>query len=233
MYRRAASGRFYAQDNVTGKQESLKTSDRTEALRLLDAKNEAEYQPAFNAQLARTYLAAGDSAIGQRTWQLVMDTLLRTKEGRSANCRARYERAIKQKSFNTLRALPLLQTRTRTRPEHLLGAIEPATVPASSVATTPSPTAGVHDEEVGGARGRAAMAALKNAIGRVEASWRPANAEESFEIVRRRLFQHITDPTLFTARDTVAKAFCDLYRTHHQEFPPESQQNRRNLTGNF
>jgi predicted AAA+ superfamily ATPase len=82
----------------------------------------------------------------------------------------------------------------------------------------------VHDEEVGGARGRAALAALKNAIGRVEASWRPANAEESFEIVRRRLFQPITDPALFTARDTVAKAFCDLYRNQHQEFPPECRE---------
>ena len=71
----------YAHDNVTAKQESLKTSDRTEALRLLNAKNEAEYQPAFNGQLARTYLATGDSAIGKRTWQLVMDTMLQTKEG--------------------------------------------------------------------------------------------------------------------------------------------------------
>jgi len=78
----------------------------------------------------------------------------------------------------------------------------------------------VHDEEVGGARGRQALVALKNAIGRVETSWRPANAEESFEIVRRRLFQPIADPTLFTARDNVAKAFCELYRNQHQEFPP-------------
>jgi predicted AAA+ superfamily ATPase len=65
---------------------------------------------------------------------------------------------------------------------------------------------------------------LKNAIGRVEASWRPANAEESFEIVRRRLFQPITDPAMFTARDNVAKAFCELYRNQHQEFPPECRE---------
>jgi predicted AAA+ superfamily ATPase len=97
-------------------------------------------------------------------------------------------------------------------------------IPASSEAGTVSPSAGVNDEEVGGARGRAALAALKNAIGRVEASWRPANAEESFEIVRRRLFQPITDPQLFVARDMVAKAFCDLYRTQHQEFPPECRE---------
>ena len=82
----------------------------------------------------------------------------------------------------------------------------------------------MHDEEVGGARGRQALVALKNAIGRVEASWRPANAEESFEIVRRRLFQPITDPAMFTARDNVAKAFCEFYRSQHQEFPPECRE---------
>ena len=64
LYRRAASGRFYAQDIVAGKQESLKTSDRTEALRLLNAKNEAEYQPAFNAQLAFTWQAGGSASGG-------------------------------------------------------------------------------------------------------------------------------------------------------------------------
>ena len=60
MYRRGASGRYYAQDTGTNKQESLGTADKAEATRLLNARNEAEFQPAFNAQLARTYLAAGD-----------------------------------------------------------------------------------------------------------------------------------------------------------------------------
>ena len=77
------------------------------------------------------------------------------------------------------------------------------------------------DAEVGGLRGRAALTRLRNVIGRVDSSWRPASAEESFEIVRRRLFQPITDPAHFATRDNVARAFCDLYRTNHQEFPPE------------
>ena len=87
-----------------------------------------------------------------------------------------------------------------------------------------SPTSDAHDEEVGGVRGRAALAALRNVISRVATAWRPANADESFEIVRRRLFQPITDSALFTARDTTAKAFCDLYRQHHQEFPAECRE---------
>jgi hypothetical protein len=56
----------------------------------------------------------------------------------------------------------------------------------------------------------------------VETSWRPASAEEGFEIVRRRLFQPITDPELFTSRDAVVKAFADEYRKYPQEFPSDA-----------
>src|SRR5712692_5282512 len=76
--------------------------------------------------------------------------------------------------------------------------------------------------EIGGEGGLAALERLKNVIERVETSWRPASAEEGFEIVRRRLFQPITDPELFTARDTVVRAFADEYRKSPQEFPSEA-----------
>ena len=92
-------------------------------------------------------------------------------------------------------------------------------LPASD--TTGSPHAVADDVEVGGERGRAALDRLRNAVGRVEASWRPASAEEGFEIVRRRLFEPMVEKEQFVARDTVALAFYDLYRTQHQEFPPE------------
>ena len=88
-------------------------------------------------------------------------------------------------------------------------------LPASE---TTDATAG---EEVGGLRGRESLNSLRNVIGRVESSWRPASAEESFEIVRRRLFQPIADQGNFIHRDNVARAFCDLYRANRQEFPPE------------
>jgi predicted AAA+ superfamily ATPase len=79
----------------------------------------------------------------------------------------------------------------------------------------------VQDVEVGGLRGRDALHRLRNAVGRVEASWRPANADEGFEIVRRRLFEPLVEQTQFVGRDTVAKAFADLYRTQKAEFPLE------------
>ena len=92
-------------------------------------------------------------------------------------------------------------------------------LPASD--TPESPHAQTDDIEVGGTRGRAALNRLRNVIGRVESSWRPASAEESFEIVRRRLFQPIYDTASFTARDNVARAFRNLYGSHRQEFPAE------------
>jgi predicted AAA+ superfamily ATPase len=92
-------------------------------------------------------------------------------------------------------------------------------LPASD--TTGSPHAVADDVEVGGERGRAALDRLRNAVGRVESSWRPASAEEGFEIVRRRLFEPLVEKAQFVARDTVAQAFHDFYRTQNQEFPPD------------
>jgi predicted AAA+ superfamily ATPase len=92
-------------------------------------------------------------------------------------------------------------------------------LPASD--TTGSPHAVADDVEVGGERGRAALDRLRNAVGRVEASWRPASAEEGFEIERRRLFEPLVEKPQFVARDTVARAFSDFYRTQQQEFPPD------------
>lgn len=77
------------------------------------------------------------------------------------------------------------------------------------------------DVEVGGQRGREALDRLRNVIGRIESSWRPATAEEGFEIVRRRLFEPFADQTQFKDRDVIARAFADFYRAQHQEFPSE------------
>lgn len=80
------------------------------------------------------------------------------------------------------------------------------------------------DVEVGGTRGREALDRLRNVVGRVESSWRPASAEEGFEIVRRRLFQPLSDPAQFKDRDVVARAFAEFYRTQQAEFPPECRE---------
>ena len=82
----------------------------------------------------------------------------------------------------------------------------------------PSDLTATDDIEVGGLRGREALARLGNVIGRVDSSWRPASADESFEIVRRRLFEQIAGES-YTTRDNVARAFLDLYRSKPEDFP--------------
>ena len=91
-------------------------------------------------------------------------------------------------------------------------------LPASD--TQGSPHTQANDAEVGGVRGREALERLRNVVGRVESSWRPATAEEGFEIVRRRLFEPIPG-NLYKQRDVTARAFAELYRVQSAEFPPE------------
>lgn len=92
-------------------------------------------------------------------------------------------------------------------------------LPASD--TSGSPHTQADDAEVGGIRGREALDRLRNVVGRVESSWRPATAEEGFEIVRRRLFEPLAGPDAFKQRDVTARAFADLYHAQGAEFPPE------------
>ena len=92
-------------------------------------------------------------------------------------------------------------------------------LPASD--TTGSPHTQAEDVEVGGIRGREALDRLRNVVGRVESSWRPASAEEGFEIVRRRLFEPLPSPDAFKQRDLTARAFAELYQSQKDEFPPE------------
>lgn len=92
-------------------------------------------------------------------------------------------------------------------------------LPASD--TSGSPHIQADDAEVGGIRGREALERLRNVVGRLESSWRPATAEEGFEIVRRRLFVPLAGPDAFKQRDITARAFADLYRAQSAEFPPE------------
>ncbi len=101
------------------------------------------------------------------------------------------------------------------------GALVVASIPASDI-------------EVGGEGGRAALERLKNVIGRTEASWRPASADEGFEIVRRRLFDDI-GPESAPDRDAVINAFAGLYKAQKAEFPPGCGEGeyRRRLTSAY
>lgn len=108
---------YWCQDNETGKQETLRTKDRTTAERLFNAKNEAHQQPIINLQIARAYLLVGDPQVATRTWQFVMDEIVKLKHDET---RVRWLVAIKDKALDGLRDLPLLETRA----EQFLRALE-------------------------------------------------------------------------------------------------------------
>jgi hypothetical protein len=72
-------GVFYLKNKVTGEQTTLKTRDKDEAQRLLQARNESESQPHFSLALARVYMNGSDPKLGTRTWQEVMAHIVERK----------------------------------------------------------------------------------------------------------------------------------------------------------
>ena len=107
---------YWVQNNATGKQESLGTRDRSTALRLLNARNEAQRQPLINLQIARAYLSASDPDSAKRTWAMVMEEMIKTKRDARTATRRRYAVAIQDKQLDLIRHLPLMETRS----EHFL-----------------------------------------------------------------------------------------------------------------
>lgn len=81
------------------------------------------------------------------------------------------------------------------------------------------------DSEVGGQKGREALLRLEKVFGRVQSPWLPASGDETYEIIRRRLFQPL-EADGEKARDETVKAFHDLYRKNQTEFPPETKEKR-------
>jgi len=108
QYRKFRRGNvWWCQNNQTGKQESLKTKDEAEANRLLAIKNQPYHFSAFNLQLARTHLQMSNPEINRRTWQQIMDAIVRTKRGKT---KARYETAVKDKAFDSIRNAVAIET---------------------------------------------------------------------------------------------------------------------------
>lgn len=79
--------------------------------------------------------------------------------------------------------------------------------------------------EAGGQRGIDALVRLEKIFGRVQSAWLPASGDETYEIIRRRLFQPL-DADGEKTRDETVKAFHDLYKKNPAEFPPETKDSR-------
>jgi predicted AAA+ superfamily ATPase len=109
------------------------------------------------------------------------------------------------------------QTLTETV-KSIPGALLVISIPASDTPSGPDNGTGGSDLEVGGPNGQKALERLQNVVRRVAHPWRPATGEESFEIVRRRLFE---PPDAAAQRDisAVARQFVQFYAQHRGEFP--------------
>jgi len=77
--------------------------------------------------------------------------------------------------------------------------------------------------EIGGTPGLEALRSLRSVIHRVETPWQPATVDESYEIVRRRIFKPVTGDGA-RARDLVVSKFEEHYRRNAAMLPSEVMQ---------
>jgi integrase len=98
---------FYSLDSVTRERRSLGTSNRQEAQKIIQAKNESHGRPALGFALAKAYIAAYDQTLAERTWQFVMEDYSSRGQPQTQELR---RRKLKHKTFNHLRDKKLIET---------------------------------------------------------------------------------------------------------------------------
>ena len=79
------------------------------------------------------------------------------------------------------------------------------------------------DAEAGSDDGLKVLKKLEKVFGRVQAIWKPVASTEAFEIVRRRLFEPITD---LAARDEACQGFMALYESAGAAVPSLTHESR-------
>ena len=117
IQRGSRGGMFYSVDKNTGKRSSLETNDRAEALGKITALNQAAQQPAMNLNLDKIYLRPGDPLVAERTWQTVLDEIIRTK---TAENQKRRVTMAKSQWLDPIRNRLLIETEG----EHLLHVLQ-------------------------------------------------------------------------------------------------------------
>lgn len=100
------------------------------------------------------------------------------------------------------------------------GALVVVSIPASHESTGGDSDRTV-EEEVGGENGREALRRLQRVVGRTADNWLPAMGDESFEIVRRRLFEAPSGAQIGQI-SSVAQSVVDYYRKNGASFPKEA-----------
>ncbi|HXJ57768.1 MAG TPA: tyrosine-type recombinase/integrase [Verrucomicrobiae bacterium] len=105
LFRR--KGIYYVENAQTGRQQSLRTRDLSEAQALCAARNEAARMPSLNLAIGHAYLSASDPLMPTRTWTAAMRAVQET--GRPSS-RARKARAFGAACFDQIRAKPIVAT---------------------------------------------------------------------------------------------------------------------------
>lgn len=102
-------GVFYYDDTTKKKgfRKSLRTRDEDEAERLVHSMNEADRQPSISRKVGLAYLASVDTAYATRTWQFVMDDIVKDKQGPTLR---RYQTALKDQAYKPLKSKLLVET---------------------------------------------------------------------------------------------------------------------------
>ena len=77
--------------------------------------------------------------------------------------------------------------------------------------------------EAGAEGGADALSRLDSLLGRIEAKWEPLEVDETFEVVRRRLFGRVRDEAL---RYQVCEAFSRMYANSRRDYPQEVSEPR-------
>ena len=126
-------GVYYIKNKTTGEQTSLKTKEKSEAQRLLQARNDSESQPHFNLALARVYMNGSDPKLGTRTWQEVMEQIV---ERKTDETRRRWDVAIKDKNF-VRSARPISHSPFRHHPNQAMHTARSVSFPSPAATRSP------------------------------------------------------------------------------------------------
>ena len=114
---RRQNGMYFWEDRENRQQGSLRTKEKTQAVRLLNAKNESHENSFLNRQIARTYLAVTDPEIVKRSWRYTLTELIKTKQDENSR---RWGVFAKDRALHSVLDRPLIET----RPEHFLAVLQ-------------------------------------------------------------------------------------------------------------
>jgi hypothetical protein len=104
------SGVYYVQNNQARVKKSLRTTDKNEAKRRLQAYNETRQSPALNLEMAKVFLRGAYPKLETRTWRDAMDEL--STDGKKSS-RSRCQREMASTPFNLIRDKPIISARNQ------------------------------------------------------------------------------------------------------------------------